>query len=195
MDEWVKEYVPCFLQSKGCISCWVETGRYLTRLIMGFLVFSPVLEKVRTFLVEPRRDKIKKYRENLEEDVATFADTVDGKDARRFEDCRKKFDKICADLQNDSQGVLNVCYILCLVGAGLGILCMTLGWDLFLGPGAVLLIWPLIIQIIWLGCLGKKACKSADDVQQVVDSLKRDYLNQNAEDNNAKSKALKWPKK
>ncbi len=193
MDDWVRDYVPCFLQNEGCISCWVETGRYLTRLIMGFLVFSPVLEKVRTFLVEPRRNKIEQYRTNLEEDVATFADTVDEKDARRFEECRKKFDKICADLQNDSQGVLNICYILCLVGAGLGILCMTFGGDLFLGPGAVLLVWPLVVQFFWLRGLGINACKLADDVQKVVDSLKSDYLNQNTEDNNAKSKALKWP--
>lgn len=193
MESWIKDYVPCFLQNEGCISCWVETGRYLTRLIMGFLVFSPILEKVRTFLVEPRRNKIEQYRTNLEEDVATFADTVDEKDARRFEECRKKFDKICADLQNDSQGVLNVCYILCLVGAGLGILCMTFGGDLFLGPGAVLLVWPLVVQFFWLRGLGINACKSADDVQKVVDSLKSDYLNQNTEDNNTKSKALTWP--
>lgn len=193
MESWLKDYVPCFLQNEGCISCWVETGRYLTRLIMGFLVFSPILEKVRTFLVEPRRNKIEQYRTNLEEDVATFADTVDEKDARRFEECRKKFDKICADLQNDSQGVLNICYILCLVGAGLGILCMTFGGDLFLGPGAVLLVWPLVVQFFWLRGLGINACKLADDVQKVVDSLKSDYLNQNTEDNNTKSKALTWP--
>lgn len=187
--------MPCFLQNDGCISCWAETGRYLARLTMGFLIFSPILEKVRTFLVEPRRNKIEECRANLEEDVATFADTVDEKDARRFEECRKKFDKICADLQNDSQGVLNLCYILCLVGAGIGVLCMTLGWDLFLGPGGVLLIWPLIVQFFWLNSLGKRARKLADDVQQVVDSLKSDYLNQNKEDNNAKSEALRWPKK
>ncbi|MGN0874452.1 MAG: hypothetical protein ACI4OZ_04615, partial [Akkermansia sp.] len=80
-------------------------------------------------------------------------------------------------------------------GALMGVLCMTLGWDLFLGPGTILLVWPLIVQFIWLYRLGSTACKDADDVQKVVVSLKSDYLNQNAEDNNAKSQALKWPKK
>lgn len=162
---------------------------------MGFLIFSPILEKVRTFLVEPRRNEIEQHRTNLEEDVATFADAVDEKDSRRFEDCRKKFDIICSVLQNKSQTVLNKCYFFCLIGAGVGVVCMTLGWDLYLGPGAVLLSWPFIVQFFWLRSLGKKSCKLADDVQKVVDSLKSDYLNQNTEDNNTKSKALTWPKK
>lgn len=195
MEEYLKDFVPCFLNDKGYILCWIETGRYLTRLIMGFLIFSPVLEKMRTFLVEPRRNQIEQYRANLEEDVATFADAVDEKDSRRFGDCRKKFATICSGLQNTSQDVLNKCYILCLVGALMGVLCMTWGWDLFLGPVTILLVWPLIVQFIWLYRLGSIACKDADDVQKVVVSLKSDYLNQNAEDNNAKSQALKWPKK
>ena len=33
MEECLKDFVPCFLKNEGFILCWVETGRYLTRLL------------------------------------------------------------------------------------------------------------------------------------------------------------------
>lgn len=195
MEDWVKELVPSFIEGDAQIACWAETGRFLARMIMGFLIFSPVLEKVRTFLVEPRRSKVEKYRADMDSEVATFADAVDEKDTRRFDECRRKFDNICSGLHHNSQSVLNVCYKLCLIGAGINVWCMTKGWDITLGPMAVILVWPLVVQVVWLWFLGKDACIKADDVEKVVDSLKKDYLEQNTSDNNDASKGLKWNKR
>lgn len=181
MTAWLKELYTGWENSPHMQAYWTETGHFLARTCLGFLLFSPALEKVRTLLIAPKQKEIESIKIQLESEFASFAETQ----KETFSAYKTRITSIWEDLDCESQQIVRSCYGLCLIGALVAIGFMTFGLDKFLGPASLLLAWPLVVQYIKLRNRGEKAVNNAKQVLKTIELLKQITDAHDKNDNNA----------
>ncbi len=161
---------------------WKSTGHLLAQTIMGLLIFSPVLEKMRSFIVSPGLRRFDKLLAALREDRASYSDLNDRED-EQYEICLKRIETFKNELDERSDCMVSNNYGLCLFGVLLDIACMTCSWDYLFGPCCIFLAWPLM----WLyGSLRWKvgeAVKRAKELIAALELLKTAHNASNSQKN------------
>ncbi len=149
------------------VSGWQSTGHMLAQASVGILLFSPVLEKVRAFVIVPGLKNYDKQVARLNAERAPFL-ALGAKKKSQYETICKIVNAQRKNLLRNSERVMTDNYALCLIGLLINVACMTLMLDYLFGPGCLLMAWPLM----WLYLrLWDKARRSAKDAEMLVDSL------------------------
>ncbi|MGN0868371.1 MAG: hypothetical protein ACI4O9_02450 [Akkermansia sp.] len=165
---------------KWLLAGWGFCGHFLAQTCTGLLVFSPVLEKMRAFIIAPRIKKVEQIREQVEDDLGSFSDLEDV-EQRQYQYCLDEIDRIADELRVDAEIMTLGSYKLCLFGAFIAVLVMATSLDVFAGPLTLGLIWPLIVLSVQLRNRAKRAKVEAGEYNAVIKTIKANHSCKNTQ--------------
>lgn len=153
-----------------CINAWCSTGHLLAQTCIGLLIVSPVLEKLRTFLIEPRKAEIRQAQEQMEAAWSSFAESTET-EQKQYQICKDEYDNIKSELECDTIRIVSNGYYNCLSWAVITVILMCGGVDYILGPVIVVAAHPLFHLHNKLKSEGEKALIRIQTNQKIVDTL------------------------
>lgn len=152
------------------INAWCNTGRLVAKTCIGLLIVSPVLDKLRTFLIDPRKEEIRQAQEKLEASWSSFAESRDSEKIQ-YQLCKAKYETIKAALEADSVQIVSNGYYNCLSWALVIVALMCVGLDYILGPLVIFAAHPLYHLHSKLKKRAQLAITDMKVNQQVVDTF------------------------
>ncbi len=172
-DYWLYSCWPEWL-----LAGWAFCGHFLAQTCTGLLVFSPVLEKMRAFIIAPRIRTVEKMREQVEDDRGSFSDLAEV-EQQQYQYSLDEIDRIADELKADAEVMTLGSYKLCLIGVAVAVACMTTSLDVFAGPFTAVLVWPLIVLSARLRARAKKAKTDAREFYDFIVKIKENHTKNN----------------
>ncbi len=165
---------------KWLLAGWGFCGHFLAQSSMGLLLFSPVIEKMRNVIIAPCMKNVAHIREQVEKDFGSFTDLADV-EKNQYKCLLGEIDRIVETLKEDAEAITLGSYKICLIGALLAVVAMTMSADVFAGPATLLLLWPFRTLTKRLAARAESSEKEAQDYYRTIQFLKSTHSKTNAQ--------------
>lgn len=153
-----------------CVNAWCSTGHLLAQTCIGLLIISPVLDKLRMFLIEPSKEEISQAQDRMTAVWSSFAESTE-QEKFLYLSCKKKCEQINAELHKTGLDIVSKGYYNCLTWAAVLIALMCFGVEYLAGPFTLISAIPLCHLHRKLKKASKTALDELDKNQNALDKM------------------------
>lgn len=157
---------------------WESCGHFIAQTCIGLLIFSNVLDKLRSFIIAPCLRDVEKVRQDIEADFSTFTDLAEA-EKKQYELVCNKIEGIVKETKESADRIARENCTTCFWGIFVALVVMSFSLDIFAGPFSVLLIWPFFVLIYKLRKCSKAAHEKAISYYNIVETIKEAHNTDN----------------